>query len=91
MKKSTITFIISINLVLILAQLIMSAKRATDGEQLNHLNQEITRVERENMALKSSLYEQSSLEAIQHKAISQELTKVAAQFMVLSQPVAAAR
>jgi regulatory protein YycI of two-component signal transduction system YycFG len=91
MKKSTIFLIVFINLLLILGQLVLSAKSATDGDQLNKINQESARVREENKSLRNSIYEQSSLEVISAQATNLQLAKVTAQFMNLGQPVAQAK
>lgn len=89
--KKLIIAIVSINLLLAVTQLLLSAKRATGGDELYHVNQQLSRVRQQNQALKDAIYAKSSLTAIQQQAEALQLSKIGAQFINLSQPVAQAR
>jgi cell division protein FtsL len=90
MKKIFIITII-VNLILIMGQLVLSAKRATDGDALAKISAEIAQIDLENQDLKSKIYAYSSLENIEKRAAELSLSHVQAQFLNLSQPVAAAK
>lgn len=90
MKKLTI-YIILINLVLLLGQVYLSAKRATDGSELTELYNEIAAVEKENQHLRADYYAASSVAEIQKRSEELQLFKVTAQFYTVTLPVAQAR
>lgn len=79
------------NIALFLVQLVFSATRATDGEKLSKIHQELTVVQQQNQALKSEIFMLTSLETIQQKADQMQLTRIATQFVSGSLPVAAVR
>ncbi len=76
------------NLVLALGQVILSAKRATDGEELAKLNSEIAKVQLENQRLRTDIYQLSSLDLISQKALLMQLSQVATKYVNLDLPVA---
>lgn len=90
MKKIT-TYIVLLNLVLILGQIYLSARRATDGAALSHLYDETAAIEKENQRLKAEYYTASSLDQIQKRSADLQLSKVTAQFFTVTLPVAQAR
>ncbi len=89
--KKLFAITIIINLLLVMGQLVMSAKRATDGDTLAKITDEINQINLENQDLKSKIYAQSSLENIENRAAELSLSHVQSQFLNLSQPVAAAK
>lgn len=89
--KKLIYLVIALNLALALTQVLLSAKRATDGSELGKLNSDLSQVELENQRLKTDIYQLSSLETIQLKAADLALSPVATKYLSLELPVAKAQ
>lgn len=89
--KKIIYLVICLNIVLALVQVVLSAKRATDGSELAKLNAEIAEAQLDNQRLRTNIYELSSLETIKQKAALLALSPVAIQYLNLELPVARAQ
>lgn len=88
--KKIIILILILNLTLALTQVLLSAKRATDGADLAKINNQIDAVRMENDRLKTNIYQLSALEQVQQKATSLQLSRVTTKFVNLELPVARA-
>lgn len=89
-RKKIIIVLGLINLSLFFGQLVFSATRATDGEVLSQIYQELSQIKADNQNLRSEIYSLSSLEMISQKAGDLQMTRIATQFVTGSLPVAAA-
>jgi len=89
--KKFIVLILIVNLSLALTQVVLSAKRATDGQKLASLYSDLNQVEIENSRLKTEIYKLSSLTRIQDQAVDLQFNRVTTKFLNLELPVAKAQ
>lgn len=88
MNKKLLILTIIINLVLLGGQYYLSSMRATDGEILADLDQQLNKLTLENQQYHNNISTALSLERIQEFAIRQHLAPVASTF-IGPNPVAA--
>lgn len=81
MKKTIISFLVILNLILLGSQLWLSVARATDGSKLVNLREEINTLNSKNHALKVEIYTQSSLGQIEERSSQLQLLHAQAKYI----------
>lgn len=90
MKKTIISFLVILNLILLGGQLWLSVARATDGSKLVNLRDQITTLNSQNHSLQIEIYSQSSLSQVLQKSNQLQLSRAKIQFMSPVNPLAQA-
>jgi hypothetical protein len=76
MNKKITKLIIYVNLLLLAGQFFMTSKRATDGEKISKLDNQLSIVNQQNSQLKNQIFIFSSLSYIQSKTDSLSLVPI---------------
>lgn len=88
MNKIIFPIIIIANLVLAGSQLWLTTLRATDGQELATIEDDLRETKLSNWRLKDEIYTKSSLQYVYLKSQTTDLTAVKPEFAPISQPLA---
>jgi hypothetical protein len=81
MNPKIINTVIFINLLLLAGQYVISSHRATDGDKVVQLTNQLSEIQAHNNDLNKQIYEYSSISYIRTKAIENKLSPVSVSFL----------